>query len=545
MKKTFTLLVISLSASLFPLHGVIAQHPDNELHANYIARHYAAAPLKDISQNPLFTNYNISNQEVPQNEPSVRISRVNPDIIVAAWRDFRLGWQEPDVIRRIGYSYSHDGGLTWSESQLLPDPLPDHLSQSDPVVSSDANGYFYISSTSRKPVTNYNRDMLLYRSTDNGQTFELFAVAVPGSGMQGEDKEWIFNDPVQSNPTYDNIFIAWRSFGPSTGIKFRKSDDNGANWSSTVNVGDGQGGQGANVASGTNGDIYVTWLDGGIWFDVSTDGGETFGSDEHIEFFWQNDHYSFPFICVDYSDKASRGNIYIAYASGGSGSEDVWFQRSTDGGQTWLDDPVRINDVITNDQYWPAIQCDTSGHLVVIYYDERTQPGMMNAYMAYSDDHGDTWNNVLLSSSSFFGATPNSNVRFGDYIGIDFYAGKIVPVWTDDRSFDYNQEIYTAIVDINIGVADFYPLSEATNISKNYPNPFRGQTKIEFRLLQRSHVRIEVFNAMGTSLGILTEKVYGKGVNQVDWDASNVSPGTYMYKLETEKHRETRFMVVK
>jgi hypothetical protein len=387
--------------------------------------------------------------------------------------------------------------------------------------------------------------MLLYRSTDDGQTFELFAVAVPGSGGQGEDKEWIFTDPVESNPTYDNIFIAWRSFGPVTGIKYRKSADNGATWSSTVQVGDGSGGQGANVASGTNGDIYVVWLDGGIFFDVSTDGGVSFGTDRELDSFWQNEHYSFPFVCVDYSEKPSRGNIYIAYTKGNEGSDDVFFQRSTDGGNTWLDAPVRVNDVGTNDQYWPCIQCDTSGRIVIIYYDERTQPGLMNAYLAYSDDQGDTWNNVLLSDSPFLGATPNSNVRFGDYIGVDAFAGKIIPVWTDDRSFDYNQEVYTAIVDINTGIADYYPLSKAGTISYNYPNPFSGNTTISFRLMEKSRVKIEVFNAMGSSLGELTDHFYNTGVNEVIWDASRLAPGIYLYSLQTGKYRESRFMLLK
>jgi len=544
MKKTITLIFI-IQLSFFNCQFLIAQEGDNELHAKYKPRYYTAPPEKDISANPLFVDYNISDQHTPQNEPSVRISRVNSNNVVAAWRDFRQGWQEPSVVRRIGYSYSHDGGLTWSESQLLPDPLPDHLSQSDPVVTSDSYGNFFISSTSRKPVTNYNRDMLLYRSTDNGETFELFSVAVPGSGGQGEDKEWIFNDPVETNPTYDNIFIAWRSFGPSLGIKFRKSEDNGETWSSTENVGDTQSGQGANVCSGTDGKIHVVWLDGGIFTDVSTDGGESFGPDKQIDSFWQNEHYSFPFICCDYSSKPTRGNLYIAYVKGNEGSDDVFFQRSTDGGATWMDFPMIINDVTTNDQYWPCIMCDDNGRITVIYYDERTQPGLMNAYLAYSDDAGDTWTNVLLSNAPFLGATPNGNVRFGDYIGVDAHDGKIVPVWTDDRSFDYNQEIYTAIVDIPTGLADFYPISRAQHISRNYPNPFSTFTNIDFKLNERSKVRIEVFNSMGVSLGIITDQVFDIGTNQISWDASGNPSGVYMYRLETETHIETRFMVVK
>ena len=92
--------------------STISLAQENELHA-FELDHQGVYPLKDLSDSPVFVNYNISFETTPQNEPTVRISRTDPNIVVAAWRDFRLGWQEPNVIRRIGYSYSHDGGITW------------------------------------------------------------------------------------------------------------------------------------------------------------------------------------------------------------------------------------------------------------------------------------------------------------------------------------------------------------------------------------------------------------------------------------------------
>ena len=136
---------------------------DNEPHAIFRKNSNINLQRQTDYYNPLFVNYNVSNNLFPQNEPSVRISRQNPNIVVAAWRDFRLG-VDP-AVRRIGYSYSTDGGLTWAPSQLLPDPNPNHTSQSDPVLTTDSYGHFYLSSTSRQPVTGYNRDMLMYKST--------------------------------------------------------------------------------------------------------------------------------------------------------------------------------------------------------------------------------------------------------------------------------------------------------------------------------------------------------------------------------------------
>ncbi len=528
MRKTLlTLFVLVFTAGIS-----LAQ--ENELHA-FELDHQGIIPLKDYSDIALFTDYNISNNDTPQNEPSVRISRANPNIIVAAWRDFREGWQEPNVVRRIGYSYSHDGGLTWSASQLLPDPLPNHLSQSDPVLTSDAEGNFYISSTSRQPVTNYNRDMLIYKSTDDGVSFLLHATAVPGSGQQGEDKEWIFCDPVPTNPTYDQVMIVWRSFGPVPKIKFRKSDLGGTFWGSTVEVSDGYWGQGANLATGTNGNIYVVWWDGGLMFDRSMDGGSSFGTDSYISSYGYQINTTFPYVCVDYSNKSSRGNVYTVWADARNGTDDIWFQRSTDHGDTWMSSPIMVNDVEDNLQYWPMIECDENGRIVIIYFDEREGPNDMNAYLAYSDDHGNTWTNTRLSNETFSGATPNSNVRFGDYIGIDAYDGKIVPVWTDDRDGDYNQEIYTALVDIPQAVDEYSLANDAFTLHQNFPNPFTGQTSIQFELHENMQLKAEVYNISGQIVDIPLDTFMEKGKHQIEWNAEDLRPGIYFLKMYSGK----------
>jgi hypothetical protein len=437
------------------------------------------------------------------------------------------------VIRRIGYSYSHDGGLTWSESQLLPDPNPNHLSQSDPVLTSDAAGHFYLSSTSRQPVANYNREMLIYKSVDGGQSFEYHSTAVPGSGLQGEDKEWIFCDPVPGNPTYDNVMITWRSFGPSPGIKFRKSDVGGTNWSPSVDVGDGYWGQGANIATGTDGSIFIVWLDNGIKFDKSTDGGESFGIDKEINPYYPQYNTSFPFICVDYSETSSRGNIYVVWSDGRTGTDDIWFQRSSDNGTSWLPQPILVNDVTTNHQYWPAIQVDENGRIVVVFYDEREGTIDINAYLAYSDDQGNTWTNLKLGNETFMSNPPNSNVRFGDYISIDTYDGKIIPVWTDDRDGNYNQEIYTAMVDLAVKVPENKISNDAFILYQNYPNPFRDQTTIHFDLMRPMYIKAEVFNASGQLVAIITDSRLAAGKHQIEWSPAARTAGVYYLKMSS------------
>lgn len=537
MKKfTILFLVIIISVTVFSQEA-IATYPENDNPVYVIPGEY---------DNALFTNINLSNATGPQNEPSIRISRVNPNIVVAAWRDFRLGW-DPNPVRRIGYTYSTNGGSTWAVSQLLPDPNPTHTSQSDPVVINDAQGNFYISSTSRKPVSGYNRDMLIYKSTNGGQTFVYHAVACPGSGGAGEDKEWIFCDPVQSNPTYNNIFISWTSFGASQGIKFRKSTDGGTTWSAQVNIGDNSSGQGSNICSGTNGQIYVVWgQNPGVKFDKSTNNGASFGTDYILSS--TAPQSGFPFICCDYSNRPSRGNIYVVWADSRNGNADVFLQKSTNAGANWLASPTRINDVTTNNQYWPVIQCDTNGYLYVIYYDNRLGTGQVNSYVAYSTDQGTTWINNRLSDVSF-PATPvggtNGDARYGDYINIDAFAGKVMTAWTDDRAGTPDQEIYTANLTNLVGIQ---PVSgivpDKFSLFQNFPNPFNPATKIRFDIKNSSHVNLKVYDVTGKIVKFLVNEELSAGSYSIDFNASEMTSGVYLYELTAGDYKDVKKMVL-
>lgn len=541
----FTLIFISfrgVTESLFS-QGNSTQINTIEASALTPVLEFAKNTYTGTQENILFQNYNLTVNGAPQNEPSVRISRVNPNFVVAAWRDFRLGYINPNIERRIGYTYSTNGGLTWTAPQLLPDPNPDHTSQSDPVITSDAQGNFYISSTSRQPVAEYNRDMLLYKSTNNGQTFFLHATAVPGSGGAGEDKEWIFCDPVTTNTTYNNIFITWTSFGPSTGIKFRKATNGGANWSATVNISDLSGGQGSNVCSGTNSQIYVVWQQDGVRFDKSTNAGTSFGTDLQLSNIGTTN--GFPFICCDYSAGPTRGNVYVIWDDARNGNADVWFQRSTNGGANWLAAPVRVNDVTTNNQYWPVIQCDNNGNLYAMYYDNRLGTSQINSYVAYSTDAGATWTNQQLSDSSFAATQTNGDVRFGDYINIDAYGGKVIAVWTDQRKGVPNQEIYSANLASLIAVNNISTeVPSSFKLHQNYPNPFNPSTKIRFDLPAESFVKITIYDALGRAVKLIVNQDLRPGSYETTFDASDYTSGVYFYEITTSSYKEVKKMVL-
>ena len=412
---------------------------------------HSFTPLKVPVHNPVFItdflNIDISNDPSPQNEPSVKISRINPNRVIAAWRDFRTGVNPP--LRRVGYSLSTDGGQSWSVSQLLPQIIPGALLSSDPVVGVDLSGNFYIYTISLNDNTG-NGELWVFKSTDEGKTFDkVYQMANAPSSF--EDKEWATSDLNSSSPFANNLYCSWTRFYPSTQILLVRSTDEGVTWSSPVTVSDQSAVQGSFPAVGPNGELYVTWLGYNvtdkIMFDKSTDGGVTFGTDIIIS---NATNSWFPHMAVDLSGGPRNGYIYVTWGDDRNGDDDAFLSYSSDGGDTWSS-PMTVNNDPGGEgklQFWPSVAISELGEISIIFYDTRNtvNNNFIEAYIARSTDGGVTFTNELMSTEPSPTSTPNGDVRFGDYIGIDAYGGYVVPIWTDERAGGYDMDIYTAVV---------------------------------------------------------------------------------------------------
>jgi len=390
-----------------------------------------------------FDNINISNDPFPQNEPSVRISRKNPNRVVAAWRDFRTG--VTPALRRVGYSFSTDGGQTWSVSQLTPQIIPGAPLSSDPVVVVDTSGNFYIYTISINETTG-DGEMWLFKSTDEGETFnQVYEMA---TGPWFEDKEWGTTDLTPTSPFANTLYCSWTRFAANTLILLIRSTDEGVTWNTPVTVSDVSGVQGSFPATSSDGDLYVAWRGGGqIRFDKSTDGGLTFGTDKVIS---STPNAWFPHMAVDLSGGPFHNYIYVVWNDTRNGDDDVFLGISSDGGDSWSSAMRINNDPIGNgkDQYWPSIAISELGEIVILFYDSRNTSSndIIEAYIARSTDGGATFTNELLSTQPSTTNIPNGDVRFGDYINIDFVGGNIVPVWTDERAGGFDMDIYTGLI---------------------------------------------------------------------------------------------------
>ena len=69
---------------------------------------------------------------------------------------------------------------------------------------------------------------------------------------------------------------------------------------------------------------------------------------------------------------------------------------------------------------------------------------------------------------------------------------------------------------------------------KNYHHPFNPTTTIEFDLPKTSEVTLKVFNILGEEVATLISASLPSGSHSIEWDASNLASGIYLYRIETE-----------
>ena len=78
-------------------------------------------------------------------------------------------------------------------------------------------------------------------------------------------------------------------------------------------------------------------------------------------------------------------------------------------------------------------------------------------------------------------------------------------------------------------VEDMIPTEFTLN--QNYPNPFNPSTTISYGLKSASDVQLTVYNVLGQKVTTLVNQKQQAGKYQVQFDASNLASGTYIYKI--------------
>jgi len=112
------------------------------------------------------------------------------------------------------------------------------------------------------------------------------------------------------------------------------------------------------------------------------------------------------------------------------------------------------------------------------------------------------------------------------------YSYRLKQIDTDGK-FEYSK-----IIKIEFGSPIKYELSQ------NYPNPFNPATTIRYSLPESGSVKLMVFNLLGEEVEVLVNEMKEAGIHTVNFNASNLNSGLYVYKIETNEFVQSRKMIL-
>jgi hypothetical protein len=451
-----------------------------------------------ISQAQMIKIVKLTDKKTKTNEPSIFLDPVDNKYVLA-------GTNNDNVFT------SDRTGIVWEENKLESS----YGVKGDPVVYITNEGLYYychLSKTEGKEKYDVHDRIVMQRSDDRGETWnDGTAIGFVEGKMQ--DKPWFVVDERKKSEYNGSIYLAWTEFDKynspaktdSTRIKFAFSRDSGKTFSKPIVISDTFGNcldddqtlEGATCAIGKNGDVYVVWAGhGNLYFDKSTNGGDSFGTDKIIGkqlSGWNQDvsHVmrtnGMPFLATN-----SKGHLFVVYGDTIHGDHDIFLITSKDQGETWSE-PIRVNnDKIGNgkEQYLPHMFIDPSDDKVyIVYYDRRLSENnlFLDIFIASTSD-GKKIKNHRVTNRSF----PPAGKRhfFGDYIGVAASNGEIRPIWTDTEE----GYITVKVGLFNKDILKNSDLSDKDEYITYYQDVKKGKLYLHMNIKDNNGFNIEIMN---------------------------------------------------
>jgi len=220
----------------------------------------------------------------------------------------------------------------------------------------------------------------------------------------------------------------------------------------------------------------------------------------------------------------------IQYSSAGYPAADAWVTVSTDNGRTWA---VATN--VSRTDGGAATPPPGSMSETEITVASRVTEGLLHMQYVIDHDPGANWNGE---------GSPTLNPVIYQRIPIDSIP--ISPVIDPCQALRVDSTGYpwdlcggSSVDDIAAG-----PPSEFL-LYQNYPNPFNPATMIQFDLNRPMTATLKVYNVVGQEVAtLLNEEALSAGVHKVNFDASALPSGVYIYRLTSATHAAARKMIL-
>ncbi len=216
-----------------------------------------------------------------------------------------------------------------------------------------------------------------------------------------------------------------------------------------------------------------------------------------------------------------NGNIYaIAFELTQTGVDILLISIDYDGNFRWK---YIFNDEETDD-FWQPLICDSEGTVYVgstfgYYYYAISSDGELKWKLPLNDYQVD--NTAAISKDGTL------------YLGVH-----------KSSLFNNNEKNLIAIKDTGAMDVDESCIITDYSLFQNYPNPFNPSTKISWQSPIGSWQTIKVYDILGKEVATLVNEYRQAGNHSVEFNASNLPSGVYIYNLQVNGYSASKKMLL-
>lgn len=215
------------------------------------------------------------------------------------------------------------------------------------------------------------------------------------------------------------------------------------------------------------------------------------------------------------------GNAYVTgWRWSGSLAEYVTIKYSTSGKEQWVKTYSGSGD---GNSYPAELVLDGMGNIYVTGRSFSATTGNDFHTVKYSPDGTQQW--IALFNH------PENTYDAATAIAVDGWGAVYVTGRTGGNYYGNSGYITT----VKYTQKEYFNRPKTFNLSQNYPNPFNASTVIRYRLENASQVELKIYNLLGQEIETLLEAKQMSGEYEVQWNPTNVSSGTYVYRLHVRE----------
>lgn len=138
------------------------------------------------------------------------------------------------------------------------------------------------------------------------------------------------------------------------------------------------------------------------------------------------------------------------------------------------------------------------------------------------------------------GTTSNEKDPYHNYSAVGDYSVTLKVTDNSGSEAEYSENVSVTVLTSSEDLTN----PNVYSLAQNYPNPFNPSTLIQYSIAEPGNVTLEVYNMLGQKVAQLVNGTQNAGAHTIQFDASALSSGVYIYQLKSGSYLETRKMML-